>query len=126
MFKLGNYNLVERLKAVSFLSADALETFNEKYPNKKDIKYIGMVCEVDKNSLPLHLKFLYNKINATDEKSDGMVSTNSQIWGECQKYYKLDHHSQIGYNFYINPIKRKSINTEYKRLIKDIAEVCNN
>jgi len=100
---------------INDFSPEKLKSFNQKYPNKKDINYASIVCEIEQHNMSTPFKLL-NIIIKQDEPSDGIVEVSSQNWGNRIGHLNIDHLSQIGFHLYMKPKLKKRATSEFNRM----------
>lgn len=108
--KTFGYNLSNRWHSIQDLKTESVMAFNKAYPNRNDIAYFSVVGALPLADMSWPIYWAYKKTNhdGNIKSSDGFVEEMSQRWGEVLTLIELDHLTQIGYNFYIQPSLRKS------------------
>ena len=115
-FRTFGYDATQRTPNFSWLTRQAMTNFNESVPNLPNIVYACFVFNLrpELRSSPIRL---LNKSLSLSEPGDGLVTPESQAWGQCLGELQLDHLQQLGYNLHLIPKHRRRINSEFLKML---------
>ncbi len=139
--RIFKYEVTRRTRTFRYYTPEALDNFNQKYPELKDrTKEVSLLCRVNARKTPICLWPLYPLIhdlsylrllhevsfsNSKYSPSDGLIPVGSQIWGEVTGDFQLDHFSQIGFfQFLPRRADREFAKLEFARLVSCILNLC--
>lgn len=98
--KLVGYDLQRRRLVFSNLTPSFLEQFNQEVSDSNEIPLASLSYGVSSQEMTWPLRALQKLCQPLAEvKSDGIVPTASQVWGEHLGEIPLDHLHQIGFSF---------------------------
>lgn len=122
LLKLFGYDVKKNLEYIIDLSSENLKKFFQNSP-AVDVPIYSLVCTKPPHKLPLAFQMLYSYSGETvDFETDGIVSQESQNWGNVLGPFDLDHLAQIGFfKHLVNRAHKKQTLAEFDRLIKTIA-----
>ncbi|MGJ3259465.1 MAG: lipase family alpha/beta hydrolase [Rhodospirillales bacterium] len=91
--------IVDRLQPVfEDLSATGAKAFNDRTPDRDDVRYLSWGFSRPAEEMPLFLKRRQKQIFALEGDNDGMVSVTSARWGERFVHERADHFETIGWS----------------------------
>lgn len=117
LFSLAGYDTRQKVEVFQRFTPKAMREFNQKYPISGTYKAISLICEVAREQLSWPLQFFYKKLHPDSQKSDGLIWTESQIWGTTEGPFQLDHFAQLGFFPHLSPKARAEARKEFHRLI---------
>ncbi|MFA6034143.1 MAG: alpha/beta fold hydrolase [Myxococcota bacterium] len=88
------------------MSTENMKQFNLKYPNDPRVRYrswAGKSCKSSDSGCPNTINFFliptYNEIFKRKGPNDGIVQSDSGVWGEFQGFLNADHFQEVGHLF---------------------------
>ena len=91
--------IVDQLRPVcEDLSTPGAAAFNERTPDRDDVRYLSWGFSRPAAEMPLFLKRRQKQIMAQEGDNDGMVSVASSKWGERFIHERADHFETIGWS----------------------------
>lgn len=117
------YDIEQKTLAFNELRPGHLHDFNKRYPNKTGVVYKNIVCTLPKHewSWPLQTVARLAMLPA-GYQGDGIVEHASQVRSAEDTSVPLDHLSQIGANFYLNPLTRRKTRRAWLDLVKAVKD----
>jgi triacylglycerol lipase len=105
--KRGPFDLARKLigkvgldtAALDWLTTESLERFNREVPDAPGVRYACVVAGAREPStrIPLALLPVHAYIRRKHGANDGLVTVESQVWGEVLGEIEADHWAQVGW-----------------------------
>lgn len=89
------------IRALDWLSPNALERFNAEVPDAAGVRYACVVGGIrsEATGVPLALSPVHHYLRRVAGANDGLVPVASQVWGEVLAEIEADHFAQVGWRF---------------------------
>lgn len=122
--------LVRRLTlpALTNLTTEYCAAFNERCPDRPDVRYRSYAGHVVSTDMPVWLRPWTRLIESAEGANDGVVSVSSSQWGEFQGQLAADHFALAGWN--VLPLGRKTPRFDhlgfYQGLVKGLKNTSGN
>ncbi|MDQ6957962.1 MAG: alpha/beta hydrolase [Mariprofundaceae bacterium] len=114
------YSPYRHLPSVSSLTRIAMQQFNDRTPNHRDVTYRSYSAARRINKLPWLMRRFGRLIEENEGENDSQVSVASAQWGEHLGTLKADHFELIGMNIWLNPFSRRP-RFDHLPVYRDIA-----
>lgn len=119
-----SYDTMARSDCFESLTPEALKRFNQEFPNLENANYASVTCALPEqcHSWPYKaLRMIFPNHLARTE-GDGMISLETQFWGQHIGTYALDHLMEVGYCLDLRPRIRRHFRKEFRRMVSGIHE----
>jgi len=97
------YSPYRHLPAVANLTLSAMQAFNARTPNHRDVTYRSYSSSRRIHELPWFTRRFGRLIEGVEGRNDSQVSVTSAQWGEHLRTLEADHFELIGMNIWLNP-----------------------
>jgi len=114
------YSPHRHLPAIADLTRAAMQQFNDRTPNHRNVIYRGYSAARRINELPWLTRRFGRLIAEVEGENDSQVSVTSARWGEDMGTLKADHFELIGVNIWLNPFSER-IRFDHLPVYRDIA-----
>jgi len=114
------YSPYRHLSAVSNLTRAAMQQFNDRTPDHRDVTYRSYSAARRINELPWLMRRFGRLISAVEGENDSQVSVTSAQWGEHLGTLEADHFELIGMNIWLNPFSHRP-RFDHLPVYRDIA-----
>ncbi len=101
------YSPYHYLPAVADLTRAAMQQFNDRTPDSKDVLYRSYSAARNLDELPWLTRRFGRRIAEMEGKNDSQVSVISARWGEHLCTLEADHFELIGMNIWLNPFSHR-------------------
>jgi len=114
------YSPYRYLPAIANLTREAMQQFNDRTPDHKDVLYRSYSAARPIHCLPWLTRRFGRLIAEVEGENDSQVSVTSAQWGEYLGTLEADHFELIGMNIWLNPFSARS-RFDHLSVYRDIA-----
>ncbi len=86
-------------KALTDLTPEACQHFNEQFPDRSDVRYISYAGVRPLSEMPSWFRPWARPLSAQAAENDSQVPLSSAIWAEYKGVVRADHIELAGWNF---------------------------
>lgn len=117
------YDNRTRIPIFEDFTREGVRAFKQAHPLPQTLKLqsYSFSMKPEEMSWPIRCSQAFG-LSIQDREHDGFVELESQVVGQHLGHYALDHSSQIGYHFYVNPRERALRAKLFRDLTFDLCQ----